>query len=168
MLAALATTAVIIVWQSRSSLQDRVPRKLGPQPDGTILVPTNQLLSPAGLQILFPGRPTDLALSPDGSLLAVKNMRDILLVRMQDRAILQTLPVEKGGQGFVGILFSEDGKRIFTTDSEGLIHVAALDAQNVMRWEAPNRSSRARGRKPSRRGAARVRSRSLIARRHGA
>jgi YVTN family beta-propeller protein len=134
-LAALATTAVIIVWQSRSSLQDRVPRKLGPQPDGTILVPTNQLLSPAGLQILFPGRPTDLALSPDGNLLAVKNMRDILLVRMQDRAILQTLPMEKGGQGFVGILFSEDGKRIFTTDSEGLIHVAALDAQNVMRWE---------------------------------
>jgi YVTN family beta-propeller protein len=136
-LAALATTAVIIVWQNRSSLQDRVPRKLGPQPDGTILVPTNQLLSPAGLQILFPGRPTDLALSPDGNLLAVKNMRDILLVRMQDRAILQTLPVEKGGQGFVGILFSADGKRIFTTDSEGLIHVAALDAQNVMRWEAP-------------------------------
>ena len=136
-LAVLAIAVIVIVWQSRSSLQDRVPRKIGPQPDGTILVPTNQLLSPAGFQVLFPGRPTDLALSPDGSLLAVKNMRDILLIRMQDRAVLQTLPVEKGGQGFVGIRFSGDGKRIFTTDSEGLIHVAALDAQNVMRWEPP-------------------------------
>jgi hypothetical protein len=67
-------------------------------PDGTILVPTNQLLSPAGHQLVFPGRPTDLALSPDGKILAVKNLSDILLVRMQDRAILQTLPVPRGDE----------------------------------------------------------------------
>ncbi len=37
---------------------------IGPQPDGSILVPTNQLLRPAGFQLLFPGRPVDLALEP--------------------------------------------------------------------------------------------------------
>ena len=125
------------LWVGRSSLQDRVPRKLGVQPDGSILVPTNQLLMPAGFQVQFPGRPTDLAQSPDGSLLAVKNIRDIILIRRQDRSVLQTLPMERGGQGFVGIAFSADGKKIYATDSEGRVQVAGLDAKNVMRWENP-------------------------------
>jgi len=116
---------------------DKVPRKIGPQPDGRILVPTNQFLSPAGFQVYFPGRPTDLALSRDGALLAVKNLADVVLIRMQDRALLQTLTMEKSGQGFHGILFSGDGKRIYTTDSESRICVATLDARNVMRWGDP-------------------------------
>lgn len=119
---------------NRARLDDNLPQKIGPQPDGTTLVPTNQLLSPAGFQVFFPGRPTDLVLSPDGTLLAVKNIGDIVLIRMQDRAVLQTLSVEKGGQGFHGILFSADGKRIYTTDSEGQIHVSILDPKNVMQW----------------------------------
>jgi YVTN family beta-propeller protein len=134
--AAAAATAAV-VWVGRARLEDQVPRKLGPQPDGSILVPTNQLLTPAGFQLQFPGRPTDLALSPDGTLLAVKNMRDILLVRMADRALLQTLPMARGGQGFVGILFAPDGKRIYATDSEGRIQIAALDDAWVMHWQAP-------------------------------
>jgi YVTN family beta-propeller protein len=128
---------ILSFWVGTSRLEDRVPKKIGPQPDGTVLVPTNQILSPAGFQVLFPGRPTDLALSPDRSLLAVKNMSDIVLIRMRDRAVLQTLPIERGGQGFVGILFSPDGKRIYTTDSEGRIHVAALSSRNVAQWEEP-------------------------------
>jgi len=111
--------------------------KVGPQPDGTILVPTNQLLSPAGFQLLLPGRPTDLALSPDGNLLAVKNMDDVVLVRMRDRAVLQTLPIEKGGQGFTGILFSPDGQRLYATDSEGRILVAAPAQGGAWQWQAP-------------------------------
>jgi len=134
----IAVTAIVCaVWFGRASLQDRIPRHIGPQPDGTVLVPTNQLLDPAGHQLLFPGRPTDLALSPDGKLLAVKNLSEILLVRMQDRAVLQTLPVPKGGQGFTGILFSADGKKIYSTDSEGRILIASLSPANVVQWEDP-------------------------------
>src|SRR5262245_39373923 len=129
--------AAAALWVGRASLEDRVPRKLGVQPDGSVLIPTRQLLTPAGFQLQFPGRPTDLALSPDGALLAVKNMRDIVLVRMQDRAILQTLPMERGGQGFVGIVFAPDGRRIYATDSDGRIQVASLDVHSVMRWETP-------------------------------
>ncbi|NWG12256.1 MAG: hypothetical protein HXY20_01840 [Acidobacteria bacterium] len=129
--------AAATVWFSTARLDDDVPLKVGPQPDGTILVPTNQLLSPAGFQVLFPGRPTDLVLSPDGNLLAVKNMRDIVIIRMQDRAVLQTLTVEKGGQGFAGILFSEDGGRIYATDSEGRIQIAALTRGKTWQWLDP-------------------------------
>src|SRR5213594_2409896 len=48
LLAAAAAAAVAGVWVGRARLEDRVPRKLGVQPDGSILVPTNQLLTPAG------------------------------------------------------------------------------------------------------------------------
>ena len=102
-----------------------------------MLVPTNQHLSPAGHQLYFPGRPTDLALSPDRSLLAVKNMENILIIKMEDRTILQTLPVEKGGQGFTGIAFAPDGKSIYTTDSEGRVCVAGLVAKGIFAWEDP-------------------------------
>jgi YVTN family beta-propeller protein len=132
-----AMLAAAGVWVNIARLDDRIPRKVGPQPDGSVLVPTNQLLRPAGFQVLLPGRPTDLALSPDGKILAVKNMEDIVLIRVRDRAVLQTLPVAKGGQGFTGILFSADGKRIYATDSEGRILVAALSEQSVAHWEQP-------------------------------
>ena len=139
--AGLALGALALIWFVPARMDDQLPRKIGPQPDGTILVPTNQLLSPAGFQLYFPGRPVDLALSPDRSLLAVKNMEGIVLVRMKDRTILQTLPVPTGGQGFVGILFAPDGKSIYTTDSEGRIHIARLASDNVLTWDKSHHPS---------------------------
>ena len=35
--------------------------QVGPQEDGRIIVPTNQILSPAGRQVIVGGRPTDVA-----------------------------------------------------------------------------------------------------------
>ena len=40
--------------------------KVGVQPDGRIVVPTNQILKPAGQQVTFPGRPVDLAWLDEG------------------------------------------------------------------------------------------------------
>src|SRR5687768_5493115 len=46
--------------------------QLGVQPDGSVIIPTNQVLTPAGtLRRLEGARPKDAALSPDGSTLAV-------------------------------------------------------------------------------------------------
>ena len=47
---------------------------VGPQDDGTYIVATTQRIDPAGENVTFPGRPVDLALNPDESILAVKNM----------------------------------------------------------------------------------------------
>src|SRR5210317_1467150 len=47
---------------------------VGPQDDGTYIVATSQRIDPAGVNITFPGRPVDLALAPDESILAVKNI----------------------------------------------------------------------------------------------
>src|SRR5206468_3810998 len=50
---------------------DRDELKVGVQPDGRIVVPTNQVLTPAGAQVTFPGRPVDLAFADGGKTLVV-------------------------------------------------------------------------------------------------
>lgn len=109
-------------------------QKVGIQSDGSILVPTNQLLKPAGLQVYIPGRPVDLALSPDENFLFVKNKADLVLIRLGDRTVLQTLPFKQSGASFKGICLSADGQHVFVTDARNRICVATLDKSNVLQW----------------------------------
>ena len=112
-------------------------KKVGPQPDGSILVPSNQLLRPAGFQIFFPGRPVDLALSPDGKWLAVMNKNSLNLIRVFDRTILQTLPFPESGASFNGIMFSADGSKIYVSQARDRIYVALSDKNNILKWDNP-------------------------------
>jgi YVTN family beta-propeller protein len=108
--------------------------KVGPQQDGSILVPSNQLLRPAGFQVYLPGRPVDLSITSDEKLLIVKNMMSIDLIRLSDRTILQSLPFKKSGSSFTGICLSNGGRKIYTTDAENSIQTALLDDDQVLRW----------------------------------
>src|SRR5687768_11594357 len=67
-------TAMVLLADERDSL------KVGVQPDGRIVVPTNQILDPAGTQVTFPGRPVDLILIDEGNTLAVKSMKDLVFI----------------------------------------------------------------------------------------
>jgi len=109
--------------------------QVGPQPDGSILVPTNQLLRPAGLQVYFPGRPVDLALTPDRKLLVVKNRLSLDIIRIRDRTILQSLPYEGSGSSFTGLYVAGDGRRILTTDAKDQLHIATLDDNQILQWQ---------------------------------
>jgi YVTN family beta-propeller protein len=111
--------------------------KVGPQADGSILVPSNQLLRPAGFQVYFPGRPVDLALSPDKELLAVKNRGSLDLIRIRDRTILQSLAYNESGSSFTGLAFSKDGHKLFVTDAKNQVHVAELDENLMLHWTSP-------------------------------
>ncbi len=119
----------------RSEAQINVKNiKVGPQADGSILVPSNQLLRPAGFQVYFPGRPVDLALSPDKKLLVVKNKGSLDLIRIQDRTILQSLAYNESGSSFTGLSFSKDGHKLFVTDAKNQIHIAELDENHILQW----------------------------------
>ena len=48
------------------------PQRVGPQDEGTRL-PTSHLIHPAGDVWTLPGRPVDLAISPDGATVFVKD-----------------------------------------------------------------------------------------------
>src|SRR5437868_1354101 len=76
--------------------------KVGVQPDGRIVVPTNQVLKPAGKQVIFPGRPVDLALTPDGKTLVVKNMRSLVFIDVATATVQQTLPLPRRAEDKLG------------------------------------------------------------------
>lgn len=124
-------------FQITKAQNDSKNIKVGPQPDGSFLVPSNQLLRPAGLQLVFPGRPVDLVQTPDRKLLLVKNRNSVNVIRIEDRTILQSLNLEKNGCSFTGICLSADGKQVFVTDAKNLIHVALFDDSRVLRWQEP-------------------------------
>jgi YVTN family beta-propeller protein len=111
--------------------------KVGPQSDGSILVPSNQLLRPAGLQVQLPGRPVDLVLTPDEKYILVKNMSHLDLIRLSDRTIIQSLPYNQSGASFTGIMISGDGRRVYLTDAFNRICIAEIDENHVMRWADP-------------------------------
>ncbi len=112
-------------------------RTVGIQPKGSILVPSNQLLQPAGFQVYLPGRPVDMALSHDGNLLFVKNMNSLDLVNLTDRTILQSLPYPHSGSSPTGMCLTADGHNVFVTDATNHINIATLDKTNIMRWVNP-------------------------------
>lgn len=111
---------------------ERDTLKVGLQPDGRIVVPTNQILDPAGTQVTFYGRPVDLILIDDGKTLAVKSRGDIVFIDINTAKVKQTLitgakpikeattPKEAKGTGFsvVGLVAIKD--TIVATDVANL------------------------------------------------
>ena len=107
---------------------------VGPQDDGTYVVPTTQVVDPAGQTVLIPGRPVDLALSPDESMLAVKNRNDLVFVDMARTQVVQTLPLPKKGNSFHGLAWSRDGQRVWTTDCEAGLQEALRGVKGQFAW----------------------------------
>src|SRR5262249_30762647 len=88
---------------------------VGVQPNGVILIPTGQALTPAGDHIEVDDRPLGMVLNPAGNLLAVVtgsnfNPRALHIIDVNARAVLQTIPI---ANSFVGISFSPAGNRIY-------------------------------------------------------
>jgi YVTN family beta-propeller protein len=108
--------------------------KIGLQPDGRIIVPTNQILDPGGKQVLFPGRPVDLALLDEGRTLLVKNMKDLLLVDLATGAIKQTLPSPVGFSA-TGLLVQ--GQHVYATDVKDHVRVARRQPNGELAWAKP-------------------------------
>src|SRR5262245_41099361 len=114
--------------------------KVGVQPDGRIVVPTNQILKPAGQQVTFPGRPVDLAWCDDGKTIVVKNMRDLVFLDPTTGKIKQTLKLPTRGDerpGFSIVGLAVRGPRVYATDADSLVRVAVRQEDGVYGWENP-------------------------------
>ncbi len=111
-----------------------VQAKVGPRDDGPFVVPTTQLIESAGKTLLFPGRPTDLALSPDGAVLAVQNKGSLILVNTATQETVQDLPVPKSGHSFCGIVWTQDGRSVWTASSRGSIQPAVRGTTGSFAW----------------------------------
>lgn len=114
-----------------------------------IVLPVNQVLSPAGKQVDLPGmRPQAIALSPDGRLLVTSGKtHELVVLDPVTGALLQKValpsesatqapagvvsdhiltPDKEGQLSFTGLIFSRDGSRIFLSNVNGSVKVFAV------------------------------------------
>ena len=88
---------------------------IGFQPDGSIVIPTGQALTPAGDHIEVSDRPLGMVLSPNGALMAVVTganfgTRSLHIIDVNLRTLKQSISI---GNSFVGVDFSPAGDKIY-------------------------------------------------------
>ena len=110
--------------------------KVGPVGDGSIFMPTGQLVRPAGVTRAFAGRPVGIALGKDGKFAYVK---DRYALRVFDTATWTetqkplTFP-HKDGSSMHGLAISGDGKFLYATSAQRSLHVAAISDDGGVKW----------------------------------
>src|SRR3989442_15748791 len=115
----LVTVQIVLLLSSLAWADDVL--RVGPTTQGTI-VPTQQLIRPAGKSVEYKGRPVDLALSPDGKTVYVKSNKHLLSIDAGAWTIRQELPMPGAAGGSMhGIAVSPDGRRIYVTASGSML-----------------------------------------------
>lgn len=150
-----AAAAAIMILLFAASVRSDVPagqdkETVGPKGPGRTVLPVNQVVTPYGTQTTLPGlRPQALALSPDGTLLAVAGKTPELIILDARTGQLKQqvrLPAEeqeeqhpeavspmildadeKGQLSYTGLAFSPDGLRIYMSNVAGSVKVFAVD-----------------------------------------
>ncbi len=94
----------------------------GRQSATTAVTSTGQRLTPAGAQLEFPGRPTGIAVRPDGKTATVLNTKGdmLLVVELGTRKVLQSFAA--GAGSFDGIAYNHKGDRLFAADAGGSLY----------------------------------------------
>ena len=142
------TLASFLVGCSLDRIRSRTD-PVGQVSKNRYIMPTSQILTPAGQQIYVPGlRPQALALSPDGELLVTsgKNSQlyvidpatgDILqkVAMPGDNAESSEEPKEdsKALLSLTGLIFSPDGRRIYLSNVRGDVKVFSVNGKKVSR-----------------------------------
>jgi YVTN family beta-propeller protein len=108
--------------------------RVGRQPNGSVVVTTNQVLTPAGRQVEFRGRPLAVALSPDGHTAAFLNgaYQAIILVDVASWTVKQEFTASGGSASLNGILYSHDGRRLYASQANGRVIVADVAADGTL------------------------------------
>lgn len=138
LLIALTVSLCVCSAQLRAQkpLRDKFDKKslVGKQKNESHIVQTSQIIAPAGTTIAFPGRPVDIALNPDETILAAKNLKDIVFFDVARKTIKQTLNLPGGGNTFTGISFSDNGQKVWITDTRGFLRSAKLQENGNFAW----------------------------------
>ncbi len=137
MLSLTAAGVFAQVQQTRPAAQPKSydQSRVGDQDPNRVVVPTNQVLSPIGKQVPYGGRPTDLALSPDGRWLAVLDRGQVLTINPDSGAVVARVP-HKGGS-YAGLVFTPDGKRLLASSIEGTIGAFKVNNTGGLKADVP-------------------------------
>jgi DNA-binding beta-propeller fold protein YncE len=108
--------------------------QVGIQPNGSVVVPTDQIITPTGTQLQLSGaRPNAVAFSPDHKKLAIltagcNGCSLVSVVDLATNTVQQSLNPNDGGAPPDGIVYSLDGRLLFMSDTNGEIVVANVGA----------------------------------------
>ena len=108
---------------------------VGPNGDGTYVVPTNQLIDPAGESVLFPGRPVGVVQHPLEPVLLVKSKSDVVLIDADTLRVSQTMPMPRDGGSYCGIVWSKKGDTFWVTSSKRYLHRASRQPDGLYGWD---------------------------------
>ncbi|MGA2063560.1 MAG: bifunctional YncE family protein/alkaline phosphatase family protein [Thermoguttaceae bacterium] len=117
-------------------------RQVGPADGGTI-VPTGQLIRPAGHTLAMTGRPVDIALSPDGQTVFVKNADRLIVLDAAKWHVVQELPYPavqeppqlRGEAGSMhGLAVRRDGAAVYVSCSRRHLLEARRTAEGPWEW----------------------------------
>jgi YVTN family beta-propeller protein len=129
----IAVLLVVGVWSCRAE-SPKPTETVGKTADGS-LVPTRQLIRPAGKSVEFGGRPVDLILSPDGKNVYVKDNRSILVIDAASLEIRHHLPFgDKEGGSMHGLALGKGGAKIYATSTMNLLREAAIGKDGKLAW----------------------------------
>ena len=107
---------------------------VGPDGEGGMVAPTAQLIRAAGESLEIPGRPVDIAVTPDGVLAIAKDNRGLVVVDVQTWALRQQLAIPGRGGSMTGVAVSPNGRRVVVTDSGNRLHEAGFDKAGSLVW----------------------------------
>ena len=108
---------------------------VGPTEGGGHVVPTAQLIRPAGETLELAGRPVDMVLSPDGRTLYVKDNRALVTIDADTWRIRQEFPFERrDGGSMLGMAVTSDGAGLFATTARNTLAEFAVGPQGGLAW----------------------------------
>lgn len=111
------------------------PQHVGEKTDaGGIIVPTEQLIRPAGQSVDFAGRPVDVRLSPRGGFAYFKTDSALLAVDAAKWQIVEELKYPSEGGSMHGLAISRDGRRIFTGGAGSAFFQGDIADDGTVKW----------------------------------
>jgi YVTN family beta-propeller protein len=136
----IASLSIIATLPAAPTPEESDRLKVGLQADGSVVVPTNQVIHSAGKEVAFPGRPVDCVLAEGGRTLVVKNLQDLLFIDTSTARIRQTLVLPRPAKKQDEVLFSvvgllANGDRIYASDSQNGVRVARRQADGNYAWD---------------------------------
>src|SRR2546421_813830 len=124
------STALLIPLSAAA--QEHPTYQVGPQADGSFVTPTNQLVTPAGTQVNFNGRPVAVAVRPDQKTAAVLvtgggyplPTLPIVIVDLTTGTVKQQFNPGETNGAYDGVLYSKDGTQLYFSQDNGRVVVA--------------------------------------------